>query len=241
MFKRLICCAFVGGLVALVACGGPSAAASADAEAHEQGTPDGDAGDWWTASDSGYASDVNLDATTEGIVKKDSGPVGPVDDPCPNELAVNCSTSCGESNCYGGWWGCSSNDAYTPVDDVFPFILRTPSSPKETQFSCRGGCGNNGPIYGAAFRLKTFQSRVRVRVDPPWMVAHKAPYIPAHPSLGMLGSACGWLTQCVSVEPESPSWYVRLIFATFDPKAPARNVVIEATEEPCAGGGDEQW
>ena len=231
MNTRLVHVAIVCGVVclALLACGG----AHLDVD-----VVDGDSfpppGEEAASRDGGVSSEAAHDdaASADGAPHTDaSAPdAAAKDDPCPPKLDVNCSTSC------GGPTECSQVACHLPSltagyvlsDDDFPFVVRAPSSPGALTPSsvpprCTDSCG--GPLWhGVHFRVvTTTQPKIRVRVEPPWFVSR---------ALATADNAACFRVSCMSLTVGSTP-IVPLVVATTDPNAPARNVVIEATSDPC--------
>lgn len=237
MNTRFVHVAIACGVVAiaLVACGGTASqvetGASSDGggssppPAQPAATPDGG-----VISDASAGADA---ADADGASQADgSAPdAASKDDPCPAKLDVNCSTSCGGlSECSQVACNLPSLTAgYVVPDDDFPFVVRTPSSPGALTPGgvpplCTNSCG--GPLwYGLHFRVvTTTQPQVRVRVEAPWLLS--SAWATAD------NAACLYRVRCMSLTVGSPP-IVPLVVATTDPNAPARNIVVEATSDPC--------
>ena len=215
-------------LVALMACGGhvdvpgggsSSAAAPAQPPA--------------AAIDGGEISHAAADAASaDSALQADASvfDAAPKDDPCPSKLDVNCSTSCGgPTECSQAACSLPPTAGYAVPADDFPFVVRMPSSPGALTPGalppkCADNCGG-AVFYGLHFRVvTTTQPNVRVRVEPPWFVSR---------AIATADNAACVRVSCMSLMVNSSSPIVPLVVATTDPNAPARNVVIEATSDPC--------
>ncbi len=229
--RALFACAAIGAVI--VACGGtiepaagesssktpggsPAAGTGADPSSERDGGGDvfgADAGDADAASDSGA-----VDA-------------GWKDDPCPPKVDINCSTSCGGLTEWQKVKRCGPNSgSSSPTlflsDEVPSLVVRTPSSlePLMDAFRCTQTCDGVTPLYSLTARVLSLTSGFRVRVEPPWVVVALRT---------SSDDVCyGPRRSCESM---SAGRTFSVVVATEDSNAPARNVIIEATTEPCPG------
>lgn len=234
MNTRLGHIAIACGIVAilLLACGGTDGAVGDGGGPPPEGPDAGVISE--AGADAASADATNADATNaDGALQGDGSPpdAAPKDDPCPAKLDVNCSTSCsGPSNCSQVACNLPVTAGYVVPDGDFPFVLRTASSPVAltpggVPPQCTNNCGGSLVWYGLHFRIVTStQPKVRVRVEPPWLLSSATSTAD--------DAACMYRVRCLSLPVGSPP-IVRLVVATTDPNAPARNVVVEATSDPC--------
>jgi hypothetical protein len=228
----VIACGVVA--IALVACGGTVGAVGDGAGSSPAADPAATA----APPDGGAISNGGDDAATADAAGADGAPqadggapdAAPKDEPCPQKLDVNCSASCGgPTKCSQVACNLPLTAGYVVSDDDFPFVMRTPSSPGSLTPGglppqCANICGG-ALFYGLHFRvITTTQPQLRVRVEAPWVISNAAATAD--------NAACQYRVHCMSLTVGS-SPIVPLVVATTDPNAPARNVVIEATSDPC--------
>jgi hypothetical protein len=155
----------------------------------------------------------------------DSAEAGPKweSDPCPEKLAVNCSTSC------GGPFECDkvrcqelpshNTPTYYLYDErEFPVTIRTPERPPQDS-ECGAICGPAAPRFaiGLAVDGVVFW-HYRVRVAAPWRIVQAERPKSYCPKEGGIDYG-----SCRAVHKEN----TLTLIVTDDPDAPARNIVIE--------------
>ncbi len=148
------------------------------------------------------------------------------DEPCPPKIDIDCSTSCeGEKLCYEVRT-CEPSTTVSIAPEEFPFVIRTPASPGALTWAhrCEQYCGGTIPnLYALTLNVRGAPS-IRARVEPPWRVTSR---ISTNEACGYLKHSCANLLHF--------GFAMTLVIGTDDPNAPARNVILEATNEPCPG------
>lgn len=212
--------------IGLVACGGQTASQAA---ATEQLDASGSEPDLSSTAD-GSSFSPEFDASTLPDVDAATGdggqsPTPLPDEPCPERLDVNCSSSCTASPttvpcdkvaCFAV--GALTIRALTPPV-AKPFVLRTPSHPGRDA-DCAQRCVPDAPAYAMSVKLElvAVKDHVRFRVAAPWSVLEA-------------GTPCtsGPKATCLITR----NRYANLVLTTDDPNAHASNAIIEDTTDDC--------